>query len=188
MPNKKNVELEVTVFGSADPRPGESAWETAQQLGEALANAGFGVVNGGYGGTMEAVAIGARRAGGHTTGVVVDTFNRSPNPYLDETISAASLLERLDVLLARGQGYVALPGGTGTLVELALSWELMAKGISPQKPIVLLGDFWTPVIETALRRQDARGREGTSYTWPSCVRRADSVDEAVEILKKRLLP
>ncbi|MCP4375028.1 MAG: hypothetical protein GY794_02435, partial [bacterium] len=39
------------------------------------------------------------------------------------------------------------PGGTGTLVELAYVWELMAKGLLERRAIVCVGDFWEPVLE-----------------------------------------
>ncbi len=60
MPNAESP-IVITVFGSSRPQPGSQAYETAQALGAALAKSGFVVANGGYGGTMEATARGARR-------------------------------------------------------------------------------------------------------------------------------
>ncbi|MCY2925502.1 MAG: hypothetical protein NT031_08690 [Planctomycetota bacterium] len=54
----------VSVFGSADPAEGSPEYETARRVGEALAGLGYGVVNGGYGGTMAGSARGAAEAGG----------------------------------------------------------------------------------------------------------------------------
>ncbi len=62
----------ITAFGSSRPQPGSQAYETAQALGAALAKSGFVVANGGYGGTMEATARGAREAGGTTIGVTAE--------------------------------------------------------------------------------------------------------------------
>ena len=56
----------ITVFGSSRPEPGSPAYETAYQLGRAIAEAGWALCTGGYGGTMEASAKGAVEAGGHT--------------------------------------------------------------------------------------------------------------------------
>ena len=39
------------------------------------------------------------------------------------------------------------PGGTGTLVELSIVWEMINKGVMRKKPVVSLGSFWAPVIE-----------------------------------------
>jgi predicted Rossmann-fold nucleotide-binding protein len=57
--------------------------------------------------------------------------------------------------LARlGRAYVVLPGGTGTLAELALVWELLNKGLlRGERPLIVLGDCWRPVIDCVGRAQ-----------------------------------
>ncbi|NLE28736.1 MAG: LOG family protein [Phycisphaerae bacterium] len=138
----------ITVFGSSKPQPGEAAYKTAYELGRALASAGYTVCNGGYGGTMEAGARGAKDAGGRTIGVTCGIFGRSgPNAFLDKIIETDSLYPRLTKLIELGDGYIVLPGGSGTLVELSLVWEMVAKKLMCPKPIVLMGDFWKPVID-----------------------------------------
>src|ERR1051326_536507 len=59
----------VTIFGSSLPGEGTQMYQQARQLGGRLAQAGFAVCNGGYGGLMEASARGARECGGYTIGV-----------------------------------------------------------------------------------------------------------------------
>ena len=138
----------VTVFGSNDAADGEEAFQRAHEVGKTLARLGHQVANGGYGGTMEASARGAKSLGGGTIGVTCSIWKTSPNPYIDREIKTTSLLERLDTLIKAGtSGYVVLPGATGTLVELACVWELMAKGLLQRRPIVCIGDFWQPVVE-----------------------------------------
>src|SRR5438093_587576 len=114
----------ITVFGGSRVEPGSREYVDAQQLGRALAERGFGVVTGGYNGTMEAVSRGAQEAGGHVVGVTVkviaENFQRLPNEYLDQEIQTAALLERIDKLVELGAGYVILPGGSGTLAELGI--------------------------------------------------------------------
>jgi len=147
----------VTVFGSAAPRSGEQLYETARQLGAGLARLGLTVCNGGYGGTMEATARGAREAGGHTIGITCRALDRpGANAYIREVIETGTLLERLETLLRLGRAYVVLPGGTGTLAELALCWEMRNKGlIEAARPLVLLGDWWRPVVDCVARVQPA---------------------------------
>ena len=58
----------VTVFGSSRPREGDAHYAQARALGAALAEKGFVVCSGGYGGVMEAVSRGAKEAGGRTLG------------------------------------------------------------------------------------------------------------------------
>jgi len=50
-------------------------------------------------------------------------------------------------LVRLAHGFVACKGGTGTLVELAVVWEMLNKSVIAGKPMVVLGDFWTPILE-----------------------------------------
>lgn len=137
----------VTIFGSGTASPNDDLYATARELGRLCAQAGWAVCNGGYGGTMEATARGAREAGGHTIGVTCPAFGRGgPNRWIAEQIETDNLFDRVRKLIELGDAYVVLPGGTGTLVELALVWELRCKGlIAARRPVLLLGDFWRPV-------------------------------------------
>lgn len=150
----------VSVFGSSRPAPGEPEYVVAQDTGEQLARAGFTVCNGGYGGIMEASARGAKLEGGHTVGVICAAFpGRRANPWVDEVIIEDSLIARLIKLMALGDAYVILKGGTGTLLELAAVWEFMNKGLMLEKPIVLVGKFWTGVVETLKEEMEWEGPE-----------------------------
>jgi uncharacterized protein (TIGR00730 family) len=173
----------ISVFGSSRPRPGESEYVEALELGKEIARAGFRVCNGGYAGIMEASSRGARGSDGSTIGVICRVFGDRPaNPWTSETIVTGSLLERLDRLVSLGDGYVILKGGTGTLLEFALVWELMNKKMMHRKPIVLLGDFWGGVVQT-LREELAR--EGLD----DCTRYVTSARtpaECVEMLRREL--
>ncbi len=98
---------------------------------------------------MLAAAKGAAEAGGEIIGVTCSAFKSSrANEYVTREIVTVSLDERLDMLVKLGQAYIVLPGGTGTLLELAKVWELKNKGfLNADKPIILLGGFWKPLIE-----------------------------------------
>jgi hypothetical protein len=139
----------ITIFGTANAKFGEPAYELAYQTGKLLAEAGFTIANGGYGGTMLAASKGAAEAGGKTIGVTCSAFKGSTaNEYITREIVTKSLDERLDTLIKLGQAYVLLPGGTGTLLELAKVWELKNKGfIEADKPIILVGGFWKPLVD-----------------------------------------
>lgn len=109
--------------------PGEDTetYRQAQRLGKLLAEAGLAVCNGGYGGLMEASARGARAGRGHTVGVTCVLWPAQANRWIVEEIRTTSFMERLRMLIERGDAYIVLPGGTGTLAELALAWEMMNK-------------------------------------------------------------
>jgi len=139
----------ITIFGTGRARRGDSTYMLAYQTGKLLAQAGFVIANGGYGGTMEAAAKGAAEVGGKIIGVICSAFKSSTaNKYITRTIVTSSLDERLDTLIKLGQAYIVLPGGTGTLLELAKVWEFKNKGfLQARKPIILVGGFWKPLVD-----------------------------------------
>ena len=110
----------VTIFGSSIPGEGTEVYKETQQLGRRLAEAGFAVCNGGYGGLMEASARGARESGGHTIGVTCNVWPAAANRWIAEEVRTPTFMQRLLTLIERGDSYIVLPGGTGTLAELAL--------------------------------------------------------------------
>jgi len=142
-------EKTITIFGTGRAKPGGTTYTLAYSIGKLLARAGFTIANGGYGGTMLAAAKGAAEAGGKIIGVTCSAFKGSKaNQYISREIVTDSLDERLDTLLKLGQAYVVLPGGTGTLLELAKVWELKNKGFQDtDKPIILVGGFWLPLLD-----------------------------------------
>lgn len=156
----------ITIFGTGRAEPGDSAYTLAERLGKLLAQAGFAIANGGYGGTMLAAAEGATEAGGETIGVTCPAFARTPggyvnraNKYISREIVTDSLDDRLDTLIKLGQGYVILPGGTGTLLEFIKVWELKNKGfLEADKPIILVGKFWRPLVDLITTEDTDSGR------------------------------
>jgi|SRR5579864_937359 len=142
-----NKQAVITVFGSSRPREGDAEYDEARELGGALATSGFAVCSGGYGGVMAAVSRGAKEAGGKTYGVTAKFFSAKVNPWIDEEVRMATWQDRLFELIRRAQGFVACKGGTGTLVELAVVWEMLNKSVMKDKPFAVLGDFWSPILE-----------------------------------------
>jgi len=146
----------VCVFGSGKIESDHYEWRLAYETGRQLAELGYTVANGGYAGTMEASANGAKDAGGTVLAVTCKLWGASANSYTDRTMCTEDLPERIETLIDLGQGgYVVLPGATGTLAEFAWAWELMLKKAVPARPIVCVGDFWRPLIEMmSIRRPE----------------------------------
>lgn len=142
--------MNVTVFGGSNPQPGSSAYVEAYELGRLLALAGHTVLTGGYIGTMEAVSKGAHEAGGHVVGVTcadIETWRGvRANPWVKEERRFATLQERLNELVQACDAAIALPGGPGTLTEIALAWNLMIINSMPCKPLILVGSGWKNVL------------------------------------------
>jgi uncharacterized protein (TIGR00730 family) len=130
----------VAVFGSSTLGRDEAPWAVARELGQRLAEAGFAVMSGGYGGAMEAVSEGAAAGGAPVIGVTTALFNHRPaNPHLSHREDTSTLLDRLDYLLHVAAGFVVLEGSVGTMAELFLAWNLLAVDGRPEAPLVCLG-------------------------------------------------
>lgn len=140
-------EMIVSVFGSSRPRENDAEYAQARELGRALAGKGFAVCTGAYRGAMEAVSRGAKEAGGKTYGVTAEFFPAAKaNEWVDVEVRVKTWQDRLFEIIRLGDGFVACKGGTGTLAELAVAWEMMNKSVMPAKPFVALGEFWAPIL------------------------------------------
>ena len=137
----------ITIFGSSRPHQGDPDYEDARALGRMLAESGFAVCSGGYGGVMAGVSQGAKEARGKTYGVTAEFFSANVNSWIDVEVRMKTWEERLFELIRRADGFVACKGGTGTLVELAVVWEMLNKSVMTAKPFAVLGDFWQPVLD-----------------------------------------
>jgi len=144
--------MNITVFGGSQPKQGDAAYAEAYELGKLLAEAGHTVLTGGYIGTMEAVSRGANEAGGHVIGVTCVNIEAwrpvKPNAWVQEERRFATLQERLNELVLACDAAIALPGGPGTLTEIALTWNLMIVNSMPPKPLILTGAGWRSVMES----------------------------------------
>ena len=142
------MERIVTIFGGA--KCGEECEEYVQALhvGRLLAEAGFTICTGGYLGVMEAASRGAHERGGRVLGIVMNQFRAEPNRYLTDKVASAHFYERLQNLIIRSVGFVAIRGGAGTVTELSLVWNKLQTRVIEPRPLVLLGACWPPVIES----------------------------------------
>jgi uncharacterized protein (TIGR00730 family) len=144
----------VTVFGSSSTTPSDAAWTDAADLGEGLARRGFDVATGGYGGTMEAVSLGARRGGGAAVGVTAPSLfpqRSGANRYVTREEPATSLTDRIGTLVAMSVATITLPGSIGTLTELMVAWNeqyIRRLRSRPTIPVLAVGAPWTELLPT----------------------------------------
>jgi uncharacterized protein (TIGR00730 family) len=145
------MKMNISVFGGSQPKEGDSAYEEAMQLGRLLAQRGHAVLTGGYIGTMEAVSRGAHEASGHVIGVTCEDIEAwrkvSPNRWVKEERRKKTLIERLQVLVHECDAAIALPGGAGTLTEIALMWNLMIVESRRRSPLILVGRGWQSTFD-----------------------------------------
>ena len=173
----------IAVFGGSAAQPGEPDYEAAIEAGSLLAQAGYRVATGGYGGVMEAAAIGATAVGGEAIGVTVPAVfvDRSgANSHISSEVRTASLTERIHELVTMSSASMALPGSIGTLTELMVAWNnafvSRFSGV-PAKPVVAVGETWSRIVAEL---------SDVLETDPSIVSCHDTVAEAVDYLVQRV--
>jgi len=148
--------MNVSIFGGSQVEPGSPAYEEARELGRLLAEAGHTVLTGGYIGMMEAASRGANEAGGHVIGVTCTEIEAwrpiRANDWVKEERKTGTLLERLRALIDGCDAAIALPGGPGTLAEIALTWNLMIIDACRRR-LVLVGEGWEEVFRLMFEAQ-----------------------------------
>jgi predicted Rossmann-fold nucleotide-binding protein len=136
---------------------------------------------------MEDVSRGAKSADGKTIGVTCYIWGKDrytkPNQFIDKEIVADNLYERIDIMVKEADAFVIFPGGTGTLLELSATLELINKGLIKPKPIILFGEFWKPVL-SCLENEPVFSKKIKNDCEISCcaelVTFAETTDECVE--------
>ncbi|HEV7701626.1 MAG TPA: LOG family protein [Pyrinomonadaceae bacterium] len=142
-----STERIITIFGGSKCSHDSPEYLEAKEVGRQLAEAGFTICTGGYLGVMEAASRGAREAGGRVYGIVMNQFRHEPNRYLTDKVATDHFYDRLQNLITRSVGFVALRGGMGTVTEISLVWNKLTTGVLAPRPLVLVGDCWKPIVE-----------------------------------------
>ncbi|MER3431538.1 MAG: hypothetical protein C4324_10955 [Blastocatellia bacterium] len=136
----------ITIFGGSKCGQGSLEYREALEVGNRLAKAGYTICTGGYLGVMEAASRGAREAGGRVLGIVMNQFKSEPNRFLTDKVATDHFYDRLQNLITRSVGFVALRGGMGTVTEISLVWNKLQTGVLDRRPLVLIGDCWRRVV------------------------------------------
>jgi uncharacterized protein (TIGR00730 family) len=138
----------VTVYAASATRSPGPLLRLAGELGRGIAGRGWVLVYGGARiGLMGALADAALAAGGRVEGVILDTFARVAHASLDSLETVSDMRSRKAGLAHRGDAYVVLPGGFGTLEEL--SEILVERQLAlHRKPLVLVNfeGFWDHLL------------------------------------------
>jgi uncharacterized protein (TIGR00725 family) len=122
----------VSVIGASDCEPSDRA--LAEEVGRLLARRGAIVVCGGLGGVMEAVARGAKEAGGATIGILPGHDRSVANQHLDHVLTTGMGHARNLAVVSSGDAVIAIGGGYGTLSEIGLAAKI-------GRPVVILGGW-----------------------------------------------
>lgn len=169
----------VTIFGGSRCAEDSAEYAQARRVGQLLAQAGYTICTGGYLGVMEAASRGARESGGRVLGIVINQFKAEPNRYLTDKVATEHFYERLQQLINRSVGFIALRGGMGTVTEMSLVWNKVQTGVIGARPLVLLGDCWPPVVEAWRKFLFVNDRDVALLDF------ADTPERALEIISRK---
>ncbi len=149
----------VSIFGSARTASTDPMYRAAERIARDLAERGFAVITGGGPGIMEAGNKGAGEAGGTSVGLGIELpHEQGLNPYVGLGINFRYFFARKTMFLKYSRGFIAMPGGFGTLDELFESLTLIQTGKVTHFPVVLFGSrFWGPLLDWIEREVEARG-------------------------------
>lgn len=139
----------VSIYGSARTKPDHPYYQLTEELAYQLSESGFSVVSGGGPGIMEAANKGAYRGKSKSIGLnIVLPHEQTGNPYQDISLNYRHFFSRKVMFVKYASAYVVMPGGFGTLDELAEVLTLIQTGKSRRFPIILMvREFWEPLID-----------------------------------------
>jgi len=172
----------VTVFGSARLKPDNQYYKLSVELGGKLARAGHPVITGGGPGIMEAANKGAFEAGGRSVGLNIQLeHEQHPNPYLTDMFEFRYFFARKVMLAFSAKVFVFMPGGFGTLDEVAEVLVLVQEGKMPKTPMFFVGsNFWNPLdkfFEMRLEEMGLIGKNDRKQLYTI----TDNIDDIVDV-------
>ncbi|OGT78804.1 MAG: Rossman fold protein, TIGR00730 family [Gammaproteobacteria bacterium RIFCSPLOWO2_02_FULL_52_10] len=134
----------VSMFGSARCKPGHPNYRLGVAIARLVSDAGFSVVSGGGPGMMEAFNKGAFKGKSNSIGLNIQLPNEQiANKYQDMSLYFRHFFSRKVMFVKYASAYIVLPGGFGTLDELAEILTLTQTGKSKRIPIILVNSkFW----------------------------------------------
>ena len=172
----------VSVFGSARTTAEHPEYQQAQQLGAALARAGYAVITGGGPGTMEAANRGASEAGGTSVGLGIELpFEQRLNDWVDIGLNFRYFFARKTMFVKYAQAFVIMPGGFGTLDELFEALTLVQTRKVTRFPVILFGErYWSGLLDWIRDTVLPEAKIGAADL--DLIRVTSDVEEAVAII------
>jgi len=171
----------VSIFGSARVKPTEKHYKLAEKTAFELTKAGFAIITGGGSGIMEAANKGAAEAGGKSIGLNIDLpMEQIPNEYQNLSLHFRYFFCRKVMFLKYAHGFIAFPGGYGTMDEFTEALVLIQTLKQAFFPVILMcSDYWGGLVDWM---RDKMMREH-DYVSPDDLEVFTMVDEPQEAVK-----
>ncbi len=179
----------ICVYCGSGPGKAPAYVEAARAFGRILANSRIGLVYGGGSlGLMGEIAHSVLRHGGHVTGIIPGFLSERERMLTEaqELIVVDDMHQRKQLMFAKSDAFVALPGGLGTLEEFVeqLTWSQLGRHA---KPIVLanIEEFWNPLL-VLFQRMTAEGFIRAGLELNALV--VDRVEKIIPAIEQALAP
>jgi hypothetical protein len=139
----------VSFYGSARAKPEDKYYKLAEETATVLAKAGFAIITGGGGGIMEAANKGATQVGGKSIGLNIEmALEQVPNSYQNLSLHFRYFFCRKVMFLKYAKGFIAFPGGFGTIDEFTEAIMLIQTLKQAYFPVILMGsDYWSGLVD-----------------------------------------
>lgn len=175
----------VAIFGSARLSPENKYYKMAEETAYLLVKKGFGIITGGGPGIMEAGNKGAHFGGGKSVGLNIILPNeQKANQFIDQdkSLDFNYFFVRKTMFMRYSQGYIAFPGGFGTLDEVSEAITLIQTNKLISFPIVLAGkDFWDGLVNWL--KKELLSNQLISENDLNIFHVVDTVEDAVKIIE-----
>ncbi|MGI4814231.1 MAG: TIGR00730 family Rossman fold protein [Janthinobacterium lividum] len=139
----------ISIYGSARLKPESKYYELTMQIARKFSDAGLAVISGGGPGIMEAANRGAHAGKAPSVGLNIELpHEQSGNQYQDISLRFRHFFTRKVTFVKNSDAVIVMPGGFGTLDELAEVLTLIQTKKSRRVPIILVGsEFWNGLLD-----------------------------------------
>lgn len=180
----------VAFFGDGMAKKSDEHYILAFETAKLLAENGYIIVNGGGPGVMEAATLGAKEAGGRVELVVLDPkldpanyegIGKENQALANTIYITENYQERMGKLIEIADAYVIFKGGSGTLSEVGLVWEMAKFEYGHYEPLIFVGKEWETVVKSII---DNMGFENIEKRVVTTVEKPEEVLEALIAVEK----
>jgi uncharacterized protein (TIGR00730 family) len=178
------IEPAVTIYGSAQIKPGDDLYSKTEEIARRLGELGFSIITGGGPGVMAAANKGASDVGAASVGLNIELpKEQQSNIYANKSITFDHFFVRKVMLVKYASAFVIMPGGLGTLDEVTEVLTLIqTRKIRPFPVVMFDSRFWQGLLEWLRDLVLTRGFIAEEDL--GLLRLCDDVDELIEVVQK----
>ena len=182
--------IRVAFFGDGEAKKTDKHYKDAYEVAKLLAEKGYIIVDGGGPGVMKAATLGAKAGDGRVEVVILDPkkepdnyegTNKSSLNLADKIYKMPSYDKRLRGLVKLADAFVIFRGGTGTLTEIGLTWQMAKFNYGHHEPLIFFGKEWKKIIGTMIKELDLDKKER------EVVAMTEKVERVAEILEEEVI-